>query len=392
MRIAIISHNIVKQGSGQGKVTYELVRYLLEKGYFIDLYGEAVDADLIRHNKIKFFIIKIPQKPAIIRNILFIIIVNRKLKTIKLKRAKYYDIIHIDSGCTTTDFWDISTCHYCHNRSKEYEKGIYHRFCAIINSRLEKWMYKKLIVSESFRDNRMQSKKSIIAVSKRLKDDLQEYIGIDPKKINIIHNGVDLDEFNPENRDFFHQELLNLYFGSSLDRNSFIMLFVGDLIKRKGIDLLLNAMKQMQPNIKLLIVGQERLIYINKVVKYGMGNNIKFIGFQNNIAGIYKGSDVLIVPSLYDSFGNVVLEAMACGTPVIVSKFAGSSEIISEGINGLTFDTFEGLVEKMDLLYKNRDLYESIRINARRTAVKYSWTAMAMAVEKLYLAMLNQNR
>ncbi|MFA5033979.1 MAG: glycosyltransferase family 4 protein [bacterium] len=391
MRIAIISHNIVRYGSGQGKVTYELVRYLLEKGYFVDLYGETVDANLIQHNKIKFFIIKIPQKPAIIRNILFLIIINWRLKIIKRKRAEYYDIIHIDSGCTTTDFWDISTCHYCHNRSKKYEKGIYHRFCAIVNSWSEKWMYKKLTIPESFGNNNMQSRKNIIAVSKKLKDDLQEYIGIDPKRINIIHNGVDLEEFTPDNRDISRQRVLDSYLAGTTDSNSFIMLFVGDLIKRKGIDLLLNAMKQMPPDIKLLIVGQERISYINKVAEYGMENNIKFIGFQSNIAKIYKGADILVVPSLYDSFGNVVLEAMACGTPVIVSKFAGSSEIISDGINGLTFDTFEELVEKMELLYKSRDLYKSISIKARETAVKYSWTAMATAVEKVYLSMLNQD-
>lgn len=388
MKTAIVSHNVIEKGSGQGKVTCELIKYLLGKGYFVDLYGETVDKNLIKNDKMKFFIIKVPKRPAIVRNILFVIIINLKLRSIRLKNVKYYDIIHIDSGCTTGGFWDISTCHYCHSSSKKYENGIYHKFCAVVNSWIEKRMYKNLIYLRHRGIKKAEKDSIVIVVSKRLKEDLKKYVGLNSEKINLIHNGIDFYEFNTDNRVIACQELLKSY---NLGRNDFIMLFVGDLIKRKGIDLLLSAMKQMPSDIKLLIAGHKKRVYINKVKNYGIEKSVEFIGFQSDIAKIYKGVDAFIMPSLYDTFGNVTLEAMACGTPAIVSKFAGSSEVVIDGTNGLIFGNFNELVKKIKLLYTDKILYKSICINARETAIKYSWTDMAISVEKLYLSIYNKN-
>lgn len=369
MRIAIITHNIIRQGSGQGRVSYELAKYLLMKGYTVDIYAEHIDEKLIREDKVNFFIIRTIQKPAIIRAVMLITIVSVKLIFIRLRKPKYYDIIHIDSGCSAINLWNVSTCHYCHTSCIKYEEGIYHKLFTLLNSWIEKSMYKN-------------KNGHIIAVSKKMKFDLQKHLDVNSKNIDVVYNGVDLKEFNPVGRDIARQMLLKTY---NWDNNDFILLFVGDLIRRKGVDLLLDVMKQLQPEIKLVIVGHKRKIYTKKVKSYGLENRVKLLGFQTNIGNTYKGADALVLPSLYDSFGNVVLEAMACGTPAIVSVFAGSSEIISNGENGITFRHPKELIEKINLLNSNRDLWNSISTNARNYAAIYSWTNMAASVEKLYL-------
>lgn len=375
MRIAIITHNITKQASGQGRVGYELIKYLINKGHFVDIYAEYIPPEFTEKTNIKCFILRTFQRPAIIRTIMFITIVSLKLTLIRLKLAKSYDIIHIDSGCTINSLWNVSTCHYCHTSDIKYEQGVYHKLYTLINSWIEKCMYKN---KNGF----------IVAVSHKMKTDLQKYLKVNSENIKVVYNGVDLNEFNQFNKAKARQQLLQTY---NWNPDDFILLFVGDLIRRKGLDLLLDSIREVNTAIKLLIVGHKRQVYIKKTISYGLEDRVKFMGFQKDIVNIYKSVDAFILPSLYDSFGNVVLEAIACGTPVIVSSSAGSSEIIKDGINGIIYHKPHEITEKINLLYNDKNLYNSLSSASRDLSIKYSWSAMAASVEKLYIYLKGKN-
>ena len=115
----------------------------------------------------------------------------------------------------------------------------------------------------------------------------------------------------------------------------------------------------MDENITLLIAGQIR----KKYRKLAEGLQIEFVGFQSNMANIFRDVDFFILPSLYDPCPLVVLEAMACGVPVIVSGQTGISELIKDKQDGLILKNptdIKELREKILLLTRNKDLRDKI--------------------------------
>ena len=125
--LAIVSHNVLRKGSGQGRINYELIKYLVCRGVLqyaptqiqIDVYAEHIEDNLLEN--VNFHRMKVPQKIGIVRMVAFIIIASLKLL------FKKYDILQIDSGCTFAPY-DVSICHICHASCIRYEKSFYHRY------------------------------------------------------------------------------------------------------------------------------------------------------------------------------------------------------------------------------------------------------------------------
>lgn len=121
------------------------------------------------------------------------------------------------------------------------------------------------------------------------------------------------------------------------------MIYVGSLIQRKGLDLLMPALAQAADDIRLIIVGegQEKQALQEQIAKLGLENRVEFKGFVEGEAlrELYKNSDVFIIPTREDCFGLVILEAMCASLPVISSKYAdGARDLIAEGENGYIVD------------------------------------------------------
>jgi glycosyltransferase involved in cell wall biosynthesis len=192
--------------------------------------------------------------------------------------------------------------------------------------------------------------------------------GVSAEKLHIVMLGADLNLFTPK-LDIFRDV-----------KDGFTFLFVGAIILRKGIDLLLEAFDRVSSScsdICLRIVGGsgDAAHLINRY----RSNNTQLVGprTQKQLVTEYQKADCLILPSRHDSFGMVVAESLACGTPVIVSDMVGAKDIIKDGENGwiVPAGDVDALAKRMSWCVQHRDALGKMREKARLSAEQFSWSA-----------------
>ena len=159
------------------------------------------------------------------------------------------------------------------------------------------------------------------------------------------------------------------------------IIFVGSLIKRKGLDLIFNALGGIKDKDWILKVageGHEKKELIKQAEKIGIKERITFLGFidGDRLIKEYKDSDLFILPTREDCYGLVILEAMCCGLPVISSKYAdGSYDLVENGMNGYIVDPENEteLKEKICLFLKQGDEKEKMGKAGRKKAEGFSF-------------------
>jgi len=175
--------------------------------------------------------------------------------------------------------------------------------------------------------------KRIIAISNLCKQHAINYYGVPPHLIDVIYCGVDFEVFNSSARD----KGLVLRDSLGVGRGDVVVLFVGMNFARKGLRSLLRAVSQLRNKEKyrILIVGKGNIYRYKKLAQdLGLNGVAIFCGLQHNMPAFYGSADVFVLPSYYEPFGNVCLEAMACGLPVIATRETGASELILHGRSG----------------------------------------------------------
>jgi alpha-maltose-1-phosphate synthase len=177
----------------------------------------------------------------------------------------------------------------------------------------------------------------IIAVSEQMREDVIEAYGVDPKKVTVIHNGIDPEFYQPT---FDEQLLLEL----GIDPNIPFVLFVGRITRQKGISGLIEAAQYFNKNCQIVLcagapdtkeIAEETELLIAKLKQEREGVIlISEMLPREKIKVLYSHARVFACPSLYEPFGIINLEAMACETPVVGSHVGGIPEIIVEGETG----------------------------------------------------------
>jgi glycosyltransferase involved in cell wall biosynthesis len=219
------------------------------------------------------------------------------------------------------------------------------------------------------------------------------------KKLKVIasgsSNGIDTQYFNPDL--FSSEDKQNLRKQLNISENDIVFVFVGRLVKDKGINELITSFSQLiahSSNLKLLLVGPfERELdpLLPKTEKLIIENtNILSVGFQSDVRPYLAISDIFVFPSYREGFPNVVMQAGAMGLPSIVTDINGCNEIIEDGVNGLIISpkNAEMLSEKMLLLLNNSDLRNKLKSQARgMTVLRYEqkivWEALLKEYESL---------
>jgi len=226
--------------------------------------------------------------------------------------------------------------------------------------------------------------KKIIAVSQTLKNDLIEEYGILPDKIDVIYNGADPDRFkNGENRDLRNTMLKKL----GIPPDSTVILFVGGDWERKGLSYLLEAHNQLnRSDVHVLVIGHGNPdLYSSQISD--TSETVHFHFFDEQIENWYNISDIFVLPSIYEPFGMVVVEAMASGLPVITAAIAGVSEIIENGYDGIIIDNpadVNKLKKHLVSLINNPSLRKQMGSHARIKAFRCSWSRIAAETRLIY--------
>lgn len=229
---------------------------------------------------------------------------------------------------------------------------------------------------------------AIVTASDHERTLLERYYGADPQRMHTIPCGVDLDLFRP-----LDQEASRLKLGMHPARP--VVLWVGRLEKLKGVDILVEAMSQLASrNFTLLIVGGDDRAHALRheleqlAESLGIGPNVRFEGAvaHDRLPLYYSAADVCVVPSYYESFGLVAVEAMACATPVIASRVGGLVSTVQDGVSGylIPWRCPEPFAEKLEVLLGNPELRDNFARAARKSVDRFRWRSVALQVATVY--------
>jgi UDP-glucose:(heptosyl)LPS alpha-1,3-glucosyltransferase len=239
--------------------------------------------------------------------------------------------------------------------------------------------YHRLALAIERRQVSSSGSRCIVAACQQIKREMIEAYGIDEKKIVVILNGVDHERFHPRRR---HDSGQRVRRELGIEKDGRVVLFVGTGFRRKGLDRLLRLWQEPSlRNTYLLVVGNDSRLSSYQAV-WERNPYVIFTGAKVNIEMYYAAADLLVLPSVQEAFGNVVLEGLAAGLPVITVPGVGALDKV-EG------DLRAGILENPDdpaeLKLKISCLLDPVRWlslsqQARRVAEQYSWNAY---VEKL---------
>jgi len=215
------------------------------------------------------------------------------------------------------------------------------------------------------------------AVSQLVADQLKRFFGRDD--VVVIRSAVDTSQFNPEARSA-RRDTARSAFGFAF--GEFVFLLIGNDWKTKGLDTLLEALTECTDlPLRLMVVGEdERDPYLRRCEALQLGSRVSFLDPSFDVLPFYAAADAYVGPSLEDAYGLPILESMACGLPVIASTFAGASEIIRDGENGLLFENprdVSALSQLMRRVCTSPELARALGAAAERTASNESWEAHA---------------
>ena len=254
-----------------------------------------------------------------------------------------------------------------------------------------------------------QNADGVVAVSESMKRDVNELYGVPFERIRVIPNGIDLDEYRPKP----NEEVLKRY---GVNPNTPYVLFVGRITRQKGILHLVNAIKDFRPGTQVVLCagapdtkeigeemenlvetaraeGEQTIVWVRQMVP------------REDVITLYTHAALFVCPSVYEPFGIINLEAMACETPVVASAVGGIPEIIVNGETGLLVafeqagdNNFEpkeperfseDLANAVNQLLDNPDMLEGMgRASRKRALEKFSWKAVAQETLEFYKSLL----
>jgi D-inositol-3-phosphate glycosyltransferase len=238
----------------------------------------------------------------------------------------------------------------------------------------------------------------IVAATQAELAQLQWLYQADTRKIVVIPPGVDLSRFYPIPADEAKEAI-------GVDTCNRMLLFVGRIEPLKGIDTLIQAIAIMRQNgamgedVCLALIGGETDVSPQNVSQemarlqemrqqYDLGNFVTFLGQrgQETLPYYYSAAEAVVVPSVYESFGMVALEAMACGTPVVASEVGGLAFLVQDHKTGFTvpFAEPQALAEKLADLLQDENLRRNMGAQAAMFARDYSWEKITNRVKSLY--------
>lgn len=224
----------------------------------------------------------------------------------------------------------------------------------------------------------------------------QEYAEL-PGHWKILHPGVSYTRFSQPDRMECRSAVRKKY---GIEENDFLMLFVGMNFEVKGLESIIRSLSGAQSllpskRFKLLVVGRGNGAKFARIAKSaGVEKAVIFAGTQQEgLECIYRAADVFTLFSTFDTFGMVVLEAMAAGLPVIVSPNVGAKDLITHGVNGYILTQPDSVDMAAQHLVSLSDpiLHEKMAQAAQAEAHEHSWEAMTIKMETLYRQILAEH-
>ncbi|PIJ49656.1 glycosyl transferase family 1 [Erwinia sp. OLTSP20] len=228
--------------------------------------------------------------------------------------------------------------------------------------------------------------KKIICNSTMIKQDIMRCFQVPEEKFAVIYNAIDHNKFVPATA----QQRQAMRYKLAIADEAKVFIYVGSGFERKGLRAAIQALSHNSAH--LIVVGQDKQQkrYQTLARQLGCETRVHFVGVQQQVIPFYHAADGLVLPTLYDPFPNVILEAMACGLPVITSTTCGGAEFIRQGFEGYVTDALDvtaiaQAMQQIPRLSEDRRMADA----ARQRILPYTPQALARQLHDLYQQVLH---
>jgi len=366
VKLCIVTHSLLK-GDGQGRVNYEVAWEALRQGHQLTVIASTIDPELAQ--QARWVPVSVKGLPTeLLRNLAF---AWQSAQWLGRHRSEF-DVLKVN-GAITPVSGDINAAHFIHSswlRSPSHTSRVHKNVYG-----LYQWLYTAL--NARWERQAFRQAKKVIAVSEKIRQELVE-IGIPRDRIQVIVNGVNLQEFHPGKAE-------RLKFG--LPESVPLAFFAGDIrTPRKNLDTILQALTQV-PELHLAVAGQaEESPYPYLSATLGLSQRVHFLGFRRDIAELMRSADLFVFPSRYEACTLVLLEAMASGLPVITATTTGGSELVMPDCGRVLQDAEDvtALAQALRELAGNQDLRQQMGRASRAIAERHSWKTMSQRYLDLF--------
>ena len=381
MKIAI-HHTQFQQVGGSERYIYYLVQRLLRDGHELHYYCSRRRDDF-EHPNLHFH--SVPR----VRGVRWWKVLSFARNAHRaLLRDGPFDVIH---GFSKTYYQDVYT-------DGSGLQSVYRDYMFREASAWMKWIrsrspYQLAVEACERRRFRRGNFQRILTMSRFVKEQIQGRYGLGDDEVEVLYNGIDCEEYHPRLKDS-EREPTRARLGIS--PADCAVLFIGSDYTRKNLDVLMRAAVELCPGTepaaapayRFMICGRDNHeeSFRARARELGVEERFHFLGLQQDIRPYLAAADVLVLPTFYDVFGMVVLEAMAAGVPCIVSVKAGAAEIVEPGVNGEVLHDPTDATELATLLRGVAP--ESTRVAmgkaARQRALDFSWDRHMEELYRVY--------
>jgi glycosyltransferase involved in cell wall biosynthesis len=369
---------------GSAENTFLTVTGLDRKSYDLTLFiGPVSDSaqdrkKQLEENKIKYFLI-----PELVRNVSPVKDIKTLLKLYRFLKKEKFDIVHTHTskagflGRFAAKLAGIPiVIHTPHG----------HVFFGYFGSLKSKAFIFLEKLASLFTDR-------IVALTNRERDDYRKYKIAAEGKLVVIHSGIELDKFKEPSfneKQNFKEEL-------GIPENYLVVGTAGRLVPVKGLGFLVEAAKQItsQYHDTFFILagdGELRESLEKKASELGLKDNIRFLGWRDDIARIIFVFDVFALPSLNEGMGRVLVEAMACGKPIVASSTGGIPDLVIHGKNGFLVPAKDSkeLARYIQFLLEDKGRREKMGVAGKEMAANFSKEIMVDKIAELYQELITQ--
>jgi UDP-glucose:(heptosyl)LPS alpha-1,3-glucosyltransferase len=381
MKIALALHDYDAHGGGAERWTDRHARYLLAAGHEVHLLSRR-----FRGAPANAVCTTIPEGPG--GRLSF------GAQVEKVLQSRSFDAVH-DMG----DGWacDVFLPHHG-TRTGGFERNsaLARPHARSVRRLANEWLprYRQFRDLES---RQYSGDKIFIALSEMVRADMQRYNKVPAERIRVVYNGVDVDRFHPATARLDRERRTKLRNEWGLAGRT-VFLLVAHNFRLKGLDAALRAIGRLNAEGKpvgLVVAGAGRAApYQAKARRLGCENVVRFVGDQRDPLPCYHAADAYVQPTYYDPCSLVVLEALACGLPVLTSRYNGAGELIEPGRQGFILSDpgdDDGLAHQMRTLL-DADVRGAMSTAARELAERNTLAKNSESLVQLYLQVQRTRR
>jgi glycosyltransferase involved in cell wall biosynthesis len=373
--VTIVAHDVGTPG-GMERQLAELCSGLLTRGHPVTVI--ARQCALPAHPLLRSIRVRAPRRPFSLAYPAFAVLASLAVR-------RWRDGVLHTTGALVLNRADVSTVHFCHHgfraaggTTRMSRSTASYR----LNARLAEWMS---LAAERFCYRRTRTRR-LVTVSGGVARELEEHLSVAPASVTVIPNGVDADEFapDPQARAETRERL-------GISRDDLVAIFVGGEWERKGLRVAIEGVARAD-GWRLLVVGAGDVRSHRQIAEqHGASARIHFVGPSTEPARYYAAADVFLLPSSYEAFPLVSLEAAASGLPLLISRVSGAEELVTDGRNGWLVDRDADEIADRLRLLNDPELRSTMAGAARDSIGRYRWSDVVSSYQDVYAALTGQS-